>query len=549
MEIFHSFSEAMVHYKVAENQVIDVLITKKGVCFPVSLSYKDSRDIMFFFPGAYDNTKTKPKFQRKGYFKELSCTAISFFDPTLFLSTELISTWFQGEKDKDYIVLLEEIIQEIIVFFKIKNNRIFIFATSAGGIPAMKIAKNYSSCNVYLGNIQTDILRHRKNRIDALLKYVYEGVNIEEIRHRLHILDIDEDINVFYAQNISDKYHYDNHFEPFVKNAENTNMNCNFIIYKHEGSGHNPISSDWEKLVIQSLLSGSSLTALYKDHGYLIDSFSHKQRRVQKMQKHIIIGIRYSVLSKNLKGSWNLSKNDSFEEYKKNIFDQTRLKQREKVFEKITLPSLINLNFLMPNHINFKVHILTSEELPEENIGFLNEISQKNDFIEIKKLSVEKTDLSSDFHTFLSQEVKLGEMYASVRLDDDDALSAEWLESILNYLEPVYCDSVVSMCGGYALSIDTDLQLKKMIEWKWRFASAGLTFISKRKAIDNVSIYNCGSHTNTDSLYRTISDIKGRSFLRTYNLLNDSGNTFPAGKLVDSEKTSKILLDGFGITL
>ncbi|MCG2937512.1 glycosyltransferase, partial [Escherichia coli] len=76
--------------------------------------------------------------------------------------------------------------------------------------------------------------------------------------------------------------------------------------------------------------------------------------------KHIVVTIRYSLLMENnLRKSWKVGLDNDFESYKKILFDSSRLSVREKIFNKICLPSLIKINNSITSDISFKVHILT----------------------------------------------------------------------------------------------------------------------------------------------------------------------------------------------
>lgn len=269
-------------------------------------------------------------------------------------------------------------------------------------------------------------------------------------------------------------------------------------------------------------------------------------------KKHIIFTIRYSLLMMDGKGKggWKIG-GESFDIYKKSLFDPKRLSIRQEMFKKITFSSLRKLEFLTPANISFVVHILTSEELPVENMLFLESLTKAYDFIEIKKKSVEEASLDSDFKDYLDNIVQDGEHYASVRLDDDDALSITWLKEIIYYIShKSYSNMVVSLSGGYALQLNNDIAFKKMANWKWRFASAGMAYIGIKKQ-NNLNIYSCGSHSATDNRFVTLLDSRGKYFVRVYNDFNDSGDKFPSTKenLLNDQDADEILLNSFGISL
>lgn len=264
--------------------------------------------------------------------------------------------------------------------------------------------------------------------------------------------------------------------------------------------------------------------------------------------KHIIISIRYSLLLEKSKDSWKIGKNQNVEEYKKTLFAQDRLNIRKEVFEKITLASLKYLNMVMPTDISFKVHLLTSDELPENHKQYLENLSKQNAFLEVKYHSSKAASLHNDFNLYLNQNIKLGELYASVRLDDDDALSIAWLESIIKYLDHSFDNTVISMCGGCGLLLSNNSAIVSMSKMKWRFLAAGLAYIGVRKSEGNLNIFSCGSHTKVDDKFPTILDSSRIFFLRSYNEYNDSNDPYPQTDIFDVQDRGKILKELFGIS-
>lgn len=82
------------------------------------------------------------------------------------------------------------------------------------------------------------------------------------------------------------------------------------------------------------------------------------------MRKHAFVMIRYSVLSKGRSKSWVVGKK-GFDEYRKELFHPERLKARQELFEKITLPSLVHQT-KRPSKEWLTVYILVSEEMPKK---------------------------------------------------------------------------------------------------------------------------------------------------------------------------------------
>lgn len=264
------------------------------------------------------------------------------------------------------------------------------------------------------------------------------------------------------------------------------------------------------------------------------------------MKSHILITIRYSLLTSNLRSSWKIGSNEkSFEDYKKELFDIKRMNFREYVFSNITLPSLNYIKKNIPEDCDFNVFIITSDELPSNNLSFLKNIESNHDYIKIFEQSSNNSDLNSPTVEYLNSK-NVDDVYASVRLDDDDALSIEWLNEILTYMQAKFDDYVISLSSGLAVKLENN-QINEVANYKWRFASAGLTYIGiNNKKI--TTIYSLGNHTKIDEIKKTIIHSKGNYLIRTFSSFNDSKDQFPKNQtLHEYDADSK--LKSFGLNL
>lgn len=266
-----------------------------------------------------------------------------------------------------------------------------------------------------------------------------------------------------------------------------------------------------------------------------------------KYKRHIVVAIRYSLLL-NGKDSWKIGKENDFDSYKATLFDHERLKVRQNLFKNLTLKSLVNIYKNKPDDVEFSVYILTSEELPYENKVFLHRITDQYNFIKVNYYTPSNASLSSYFTNDYYKKIQSNEMYANVRLDDDDALSLSWLETTLSYMKSDFDNFIISLSGGYAVLVDNEASVQEVSHYKWHFASAGLTYIGMKKdGNEPLTAYQCGSHTRTDEKFPTILDSRGKYFFRTYNGFNDSNDKFPSN-LISKDNISQALLD-FGVKI
>ncbi|MBS4086641.1 MULTISPECIES: glycosyltransferase [Pseudomonas] len=267
------------------------------------------------------------------------------------------------------------------------------------------------------------------------------------------------------------------------------------------------------------------------------------------MNKHIVITIRYSLYAPEMRKSWVIGR-DSEEDYKRELFSSERMSKRQSFFEKITLKSLIELNKNKPENVTLKVFLLTSNLLPKKNSDFLIEITKENKFLEVLALDQSNADVRSGLNEYVNS-LDDQDIYASVRLDDDDALSPNFAKQMDHYLQPGFSGCVISFARGYGALLDESGNIKKLADYKWRFGSAGLAYISRKgKSVrtGRYSIYQCGNHIKTDDKIPTVSDGRSPAFIRAFHSENDSKDSFEkcVGKIFQPEEANNFLKE-FGI--
>lgn len=236
-----------------------------GYDLPVSTRWTGSDKLAVFFPGAHAISQPKPKFQRRKYFDVLDCNCIGLFDPTLFLQDDLSLGWFQGGRDVPHFERAAELISAIAAKMEIENSKIFLFGTSAGGIPVIKVSEKIPACKAFVGNPQTNVLKYYKEPVKKLLGLLSPDVALSEAsKMHMNIIGTATKAEVYYAQNIEDKFHFEDHYLPF----RNSRPDINYVVYRHP-TGHNPIGSRIEVDVIRRILSGQSVQEAYGD--FLVD--------------------------------------------------------------------------------------------------------------------------------------------------------------------------------------------------------------------------------------------------------------------------------------
>lgn len=253
------------------------------------------------------------------------------------------------------------------------------------------------------------------------------------------------------------------------------------------------------------------------------------------MNKHIYIVTRFSLISKNLKGTW-LSGKGGFDEYVSKIMDNERLKQHFELFEKIALESLLNQKkYDITKRLT--LILLTSEFLPEIYKKKLTEYQIKYPWIKVSYLDEncglkEYNKLLEDEVKNLTNLTKTGTLFATVRLDDDDALSINFLQKLSNFLNPQFIGFAYSAPRGCVGFLNNQNKYTDFHKYDSFNIALGLSFINyyaySTQSFHNkyISIYDLGDHSFIDRVVPVITDGSYLAYLRTRHQLSDSDSDY-----------------------
>lgn len=256
MKIVYSLAEAV------ENKLNKFLFFTENTLFPICLNYRGFDKWVVFFPGAYNRDKLIPSFQRGSYVKKVNANSICLFDPGLFLSKEITLAWFSGGEEY-HARILGAGLRNFFISQDVRFEKILLFGTSAGGLPAFEVSRSLPGCVVWGGNIQTNGFKHPAFR--KMRSHIFPGLSIEEIRqHYSERLMIEEKRDLdkckfILFQNKADRFHYYNHFIPFVNFYRSELLmvdQCSgkFFTYDDPEAGHGIIGVDNEIQLINDII-------------------------------------------------------------------------------------------------------------------------------------------------------------------------------------------------------------------------------------------------------------------------------------------------------
>lgn len=257
MKVFFSFAEARKYVTHGS-----FFISHRNVLFPFWWNLTGAREWTLFTPGRFDRTKPSPGFQRSSYAADLQHNVVSVFDPLLLRDEQITLGWFVGFKSVDHSAMLANLVLQLSEEFSFTGHDMVIFASSGGGMPALRIAEKFPHVSVYLSNIQTDPRKYYERSYRRLMRVAFPGMSSEEIDARyggrLSSYKWDGEFRLVYAQNLSDEFHYSHHFLPFVEAGyENERqMSVQFLTYEDPESGHGVLSRKTELGIIGAMHQG-----------------------------------------------------------------------------------------------------------------------------------------------------------------------------------------------------------------------------------------------------------------------------------------------------
>lgn len=213
---------------------------------------------------------------------------------------------------------------------------------------------------------------------------------------------------------------------------------------------------------------------------------------------------RFSILDYSCP-RFQITKNISEKEYKEKLFSEERLNAKFKLFEKITLPSIVN-----QTNKNFIWYIYASSFLPDKYKKKILELTCVNE-----KIKCVFIDSFKDFCKIQFTDEK----YCTVRLDDDDGLHKDFVESLNNYNNVPNKNLITHACGQLVKLENDELVYGRKIDKSEKPPAQGLAAVG-------MDVYKCGSHGKIQNKYNVIVDKKPNMFLMSCSEYCDTKRNF-----------------------
>lgn len=222
-----------------------------------------------------------------------------------------------------------------------------------------------------------------------------------------------------------------------------------------------------------------------------------------------IVGIiRFSFVSSDA-GQFKASRARSNDDVAATILSDDRLATRFRLFEKYTLPSL-----KAQSDPDFSIVLLASSLLPSHRRERLEAL-----IADVPQISARygEPQKPGGFIRASLPSVASDQWRVTFRLDDDDALSTDFVATLREIAHPAYQGMCVSMPKVVHVEEYED---KALFYPSWTAKhSAGLSYIGRPG--EARSIYHVGGHSRVDQHALTIIDSRRFSALRLFHSFND----------------------------
>lgn len=265
------------------------------------------------------------------------------------------------------------------------------------------------------------------------------------------------------------------------------------------------------------------------------------------MDKHKVIIVRYSVLLSK-PTSFIIGRELDYGRYKEALFASKRLEIHEFLFLNVTLASL--LEQLESGHKkNTTVFVLTSDQLPSKYLQTLEYLETKYSWFKLLKITGNE-GISKKVKTNLNFAATT--LVATIRLDDDDALSMDFLDKIDDYLIDTNNDTCISFSKGLSSKFCTQtLKYVATVETVTPKIALGLTYIDTYEPTSKQNfktIFDLGNHNKIDQIKPLIINSDQVSFLRTLHQESDTkGQELSIGRRIENAEIADYIDDLFSI--
>ncbi|WP_162998047.1 MULTISPECIES: glycosyltransferase [Brevundimonas] len=231
-----------------------------------------------------------------------------------------------------------------------------------------------------------------------------------------------------------------------------------------------------------------------------------------------IVGImRFSVLS-TTENPFVIAQRKSFDDLAAEVLDPARLDVRFRLFEHITLPSLD-----AQTQGDFTILLVAPRLLPQTYRDRLDALAASRSYLHLVYADETDFKMKGLRPLIVNELVTSKDAFTTFRIDDDDAVSRNFIERIRRFTKPEFEFFGVSLCNGYLLDIgdaSRDVRLKHKI---YPNLAVGLSYVARRRRpriFYDVTIGHVKMHHRTP----VVTDARSPAYLALTHSTNDTGS-------------------------
>lgn len=243
----------------------------------------------------------------------------------------------------------------------------------------------------------------------------------------------------------------------------------------------------------------------------------------------VVILMRYSVLQEAVgKSRWHISRHADNDDYRQKLFSDDRMGLHYRTLTEIVLPSL-KAQTLELDAKRHRLIVFTSTELPSHHLAALQQA-----LAPLKWATIEMVPPTEEIEFTAPTERALRALgvtrgpYATVRLDDDDALARVFLERLSALVVPHNAGRVVTFPQGYVGMLDP--QTCRFTEFRSEshpFNAQGLAAIGaiedgKLTPVGFETVHRYADHTRIQRRHPYLLDASFPAFIRTIHPQQDT---------------------------
>ena len=243
---------------------------------------------------------------------------------------------------------------------------------------------------------------------------------------------------------------------------------------------------------------------------------------MSKANLHYFIIVRYSIYLRGKRTGWLIRRLHDHD-YRRKLFDPGRLDLHQRLFLGLTLPS-VRQQLAHADDRSLTLVVLTSTELPQAWKQHLFEALRPFSWATALEIAPDEPDPFSDLPEIMLHRC-VGDRYVTIRLDDDDGLSADYLKQLNAHLDGRRSGFGISLSSGYAGFYD-GRTFREYREFHRPMIALGLATVHDRKALELGSkkrnhIFQMGRHTQIDQRIPILTDGRLPAYLRSIHTESD----------------------------